>query len=136
MPRSKKDAKPTDSPQSATKTEAEPRDSETIRLAKWARRNGAIRIRLPNIEIDFSDSHVNLEAERQPQAAYEGQSDGNVLQQWQAPVPPNLDYLRQRAEAADAAELPKSAINRGQDDPDAYARDSDAWANQVRLPRR
>jgi hypothetical protein len=123
MPRSKTGSKKAGTSRSATKTETEGKTSELMRLCKWAKKNGAVQIKAHGIEILFPPP--DLETPPVSPAA-----------RLKHDLPPNLEYLRERAVEAASTQKAPPAVRSRQDDPDIFAQDSDSWANQTRLPRR
>lgn len=93
--------------------------NDTLKILKWAKKNGAVHLKVNGVEIVFEPT-----AQTWPQKPVS------------ASLPPNLEYLqKQPAEAESRNEAPL-AVRSTQDDPDLFAHNSDVWARQKPLPRR
>lgn len=146
--------------QSATIT-----DAERMKLIKWARKNGAARIAIAGIEIEFNvdepreagipsraDSFREEEYSREDMIARMARFDGSRVMRpgptqamrdlvaeapaIGAPIRYNTNDPHTPVPAtADSTHKALSAIRSRLEDPEQFAQQSDAWANQTRLPR-
>lgn len=96
---------------------------DTLKLCKWAKKNGAVSIKVEGVEILFPPP--DLEAELHSSAAKVEPGRAWLSEEMAPPpyVPP-------------ATAKTRPAISSEHDHPDVYARDVDAWANQRPLGRR
>lgn len=117
MPRSKTVKKVPQALRSRTKTSEGANETNVLKVMKWARKNGALQIKVNGIEIMFPPPDLEAAADRAYAPA--------AAQDWRK------DYL-----GSPSTENAPPAIRSTEDDPDLFARDSDVWANQTRLPRR
>lgn len=117
MPRSKIEKKAPRDMRSRTTTKGDPKETDVLKVIKWARKHGALQIKVDGIEILFPPPDLEASANKAHSPA--------AAQDWRK------DYL---GDASTENGLP--AIRSVEDDPDLFARDSDVWANQTRLPRR
>lgn len=117
MPRSKTVKKAPQATRSRTTTKADANETDVLKVIKWARKHGALQIKVNGIEILFPPPDLEAAANKPVSSP--------AAQDWRK------DYL------SDAStENAPPAIRSVGDDPDLFARDSDVWANQTRLPRR
>lgn len=123
MPRSKTAKKATTAKQSRTKTETG-EGADILKVMKWARKQGALHIKVNGIEIVFPPPDLEAKAPAANTRAAD-RSDDPMVAKWRR------DFLN-----PEPTESAPPAIRSVADDPDLFARDSDAWANQTRLPRR
>lgn len=113
--------------QTATPSAIRTEWSERMRLVKWAKKNGAVQVKIDGVEILFPPPMEPGMDMAQP-AVSPGPSSPTVA--------PGLQSLRAMVSEAPSRSQPMAAINSEQDHPDVFARDLDAWANQTRLPRK
>jgi hypothetical protein len=117
MPRSKTVKKAAQATRSRTTTKDDASETDVLKVIKWARKHGALQIKVNGIEILFPPPDLETAATKSIASP--------AAQDWRK------DYLGEAS-----TENAPPAIRSIQDDPDLYARDSDVWANQTRLPRR
>jgi hypothetical protein len=123
MPRSKTVKKAPRATRSRTTTKDEG-NPDILKICKWAKKNGAVQIKVDGLEILFPPPDLESVVTKAPnpgQIRVEPGASGN----WR-------DWINK----GESTETGPPAIRSREDDPDLFARDSDAWANQTRLPRR
>lgn len=142
--------------QSATIT-----DAERMKLIKWARKNGAARIAINGVEIEFNieeprEAGIPSRADSREDApedmiARMARFDGSRVMRpgptqamrdlvaeapaIGAPIRYNSNDPAPIPATADSTHKALSAIRSRLEDPEQFAQQSDAWANQTRLPR-
>lgn len=107
--------------QSATMTE-----QERMKLIKWAKKNGAARIAIEGVEIEFQGQPKAQRLESDFPLFSNAEIDRNAKLAIEALVPP---------ESSESSKKAMAALRSRMDDPDVFAHQSDEWANQTRLPR-
>lgn len=123
MPRSKTEKKAITAKRSRTKTE-DAEGPDILKVMKWARKQGALQIKVNGIEIMFPPPELES-PQRFTRPASQRSIEDPVEARWRK------EFL-----SPEPTETAPPAIRSKADDPDLFARDSDAWANQTRLPRR
>lgn len=128
--RSKNDKEQTESSDAPSATKTKAKGTDTLKICKWARKNGAVSIKVEGVEILFPPPQEPA-LESQPY----------TLPSMEPPrgsgIPPNLRGMMEATSfGSDTPKKATPAINSISDHPDVYARDLDAWANQTPLPRR
>lgn len=117
MPRSKTVKKAQSATRSRMTTKEDANQTDILKVMKWARKEGAVQIKVNGIEILFPPPDLEPVTNK-PQ------------------IKPTASDWRTEYLGGEPSENTVPAIRSPEDDPDLYARDSDVWANQTRLPRR
>jgi hypothetical protein len=104
---------------------------DTLKLCKWAKKNGAVSIKVEGVEILFPPPDLEAASHFSTEASPYGVAD-KANHPWLAET--TMSYSEQSPPPATSK--PRAAISSEHDHPDVYARDVDAWANQRPLGRR
>ncbi len=99
-----------------------------MKLIKWAKKNGAAKVSIGGVEIEF----ITLAPESRP--SYQIPQMGDIVSpETRMKVDAFMGKMPQ--ESSDSTHKALAAIRSRLEDPEAFARQTDAWANQTRLPR-
>lgn len=109
-----------------------------MKLIKWAKKNGAAKIAIGGVEIEF------VTVSPIPAPSYTKRQVEDVISpETQMKVEAMMGKIRGDLDAGVEAHRPSdestkkamAALRSTMDDPDVFAHKSDEWANQTRLPR-
>lgn len=114
---------------SAAPSQTTTKAKDVLKLCKWAKKNGAVQIKVDGVEILFPPPELQPE----PQVS-------KLVAAYEEPTRPNYPWLREEqlsvGNPPPATVKPRPAINSEGDHPDVYAQKLDEWANQRPLGRR
>lgn len=106
-------------------------ESERMKLIKWAKKNGASKIALPGVEIEFGSSVASVDSTN-PLTEYVGPRG---LHMGNDEFEAEAQRLMEKTREDDSTKKAMAALRSHLDDPDVFAHKSDQWANSTRLPR-
>jgi hypothetical protein len=92
-----------------------------MKLIKWAYKHNVGKLRVDGIEIEF--------ASREPERPFFSEKP------WKTETTQIAPKAVEPVAASESTQKAMAALRSKLDDPDVFAHESDAWANQTRLPR-